>query len=169
VPAPIVAGVIDFLNSQALGVNLWDGEVPRYDTTGQPVVDTMPEPQWPAVKVYMREPGFHRDWTTEDPYYDYGQILIQAWTTSRQALEGDTKTYPQLGLLNRIEAILAQASNWQQIAMGGSPTNPYYVVLMQLLDWYSGQEEGVRTFDSQLLYRGDLIYEVGIHGAMSTY
>lgn len=159
-PAPIINGLITFLNAQ-LNVTVWDGEVPRYDTAGNainPSVVTTPA-DWPVVKLFMQEGGFDRTWTTEDPYSDEGEILIQVWGVSRASVET---------LMNRIEALLAQASSWSQIQLGGPTINPFYVIQMLLLKWYSGQEEGLRSSLSELLYRGDLHYSVMIHGAIST-
>jgi hypothetical protein len=170
VPAPVVAGLGNFISSQ-LNVVYWEGEVPRTDVAGRPInPDAATSPSdWPVVKVFMREPGLRRTWTTEDPYDDAGEMLVQVWGVRRDQLE-DPPVSPQpgTGLLNRIEALLAQASNWPQIALGGPPGNPYYVVSCLLRIWYCGQEEGVRTSKSELLYRGDLVYDVIIHGAVST-
>lgn len=167
-PAQIINGLITFLGQQALGASVWDGEVPRYNTDGTPINPGQAAPGWPAVKLYMKEGGFHRDTTTEDPNYDLGEVLVQVWATSRQQLEG-TPANPLLGLFNRIEALFAQASLWPQIPLGGPLANPHYVVEMYLTDWYSGQEEGARTANSEFLYRGDLHYQVGIHYTLSTF
>lgn len=169
-PASIVNGIITYLTQQ-LNTTCWDGEIPRQDVSGNPIFPNAPVTSpidWPVVKVYMQEGGFSREWTFEDPYTDKGEILIQVWGTSRQQLEGSL-TNPETGLLNQIEALFAQASNWPQIPLGGPSANPYYVIHMLLTRWYSGQEEGQRTADSSLLYRGDLHYEVMIHGAISTF
>jgi len=164
VPAPIIGGLITFIATQ-LQVTVWDGEIPRYDTSGNAInPNTVTSPaDWPVVKVWMREPGFTREWTTEDPYWDKGEIHIQCWGITRDQLEN-----PVTGILTKIEALLAQCSNWPLIALGGPNDNPYYVALLELRQWYCGQEEGTRTADSMLLYRGDLIYDCGIHGAIIT-
>jgi hypothetical protein len=52
--------------------------------------------------------------------------------------------------------------------VGGEVTHPFYIVYMLLQSWCSVQEEGVRTSRSELLYRGELRYEVMVHGAVST-
>src|SRR5436309_1910085 len=124
-PAPIITGLITFI-SQQTGVVCWDGEVPRYDVQGNPInpsqtVSTPPE--WPVYKVYMKEGGFTREYTFEDPYSDEGEILIQIWGTTRQQLED-----PATGAMNVIEALLNQATNWPLIPLGGPQSNPYYVI-----------------------------------------
>jgi hypothetical protein len=159
-PAPIIDGLITYL-SVTTGANVWDGEVQRTSPSGLPVnPETLTVPSvWPAIKVFMPEGGFNREWTTEDPYTDTGEILIQIWDTARVGSEA---------LMNTIETLFAQAAVWAQIPLGGDPQNPYYIIQMLLLNWYSGQEEGVRTGLSQFLYRCDLRYEVMIHGAIVT-
>jgi len=160
-PAPVITGFVNFLTSQIPNITVWDGEIPRYDTSGNPLnpeAVTIP-PIWPAIKLIMVEPGFQRTWTTEDPYDDRGEILIQVYATSRASLDP---------VMNQIEALLAQASNWSLINLGGPLVNPFYVIQALLIRWWSGQEEGVRTGKSQLLYRGELHYDVMIHGVIST-
>lgn len=159
-PAPIVAGIIEFITAQ-LEVTCWDGEVPHYNTDGDPIVPggAATPAIWPVVKVYMQEGGFNREWTTEDPYSDRGEILIQVWGTTRASVQAT---------MDDIEALLAKASNWAQIDLGGPAENPYYVIQMLLDRWYIGQEEGERTADSELLYRVDMHYDTMIHGAIST-
>jgi hypothetical protein len=164
-PAPIVGRLIDFITSQ-LSVTVWDGEVPRFSTQAtlskpiRPSTVTTP-PVWPVIKLYMEESGFAREWTTEDPYTDLGEIHILVWSTMRAEVEN---------LMNQLEMLLALAGNWAQISttLGGPAQNPYYIIQMLLLRWYSGQEEDIRTGLSQLLYRGDMHYEVMLHGAIPT-
>lgn len=163
-PAPVVDGLITYLATQ-LNVSVWDGEVPRYDALGNPIAPgTVSVPSsWPVVKLYMTEGGFNRTWAFEDSYDDVGEILISIWATSRKDLEDPTS-----GLLNKIETLLASASNWTHILLGGPQVNPYYVIQLLLINWCSVQEEGQRTSESQLMYRGDMHYELMVHGAVST-
>lgn len=163
-PAPIIEGFINYIAAQ-LNVSVWDGEVPRYDTSGNKIspTSTTTPTDWPVVKLFMQPGGFSREWTTEDPYTDRGELLIQIWATSRVQLED-----PTTGMLNRMEQLLASATNWTQINLGGPNTNPYYVIACLLTNWYSGQEEGVRTQQGELLYRADMHYDVMIHGSVST-
>lgn len=159
-PAPIVGGLTTFINQQ-LNVEVWDGEIPRTDELGRPIAPTSTATgpsNWPVFRVTIAEPGFARTWTTEDPYDDLGHVLIQVWSTTRQDVETQ---------LTSIEALLAQAANWAQIPLGSSGI--YYVIQMLLESWWSGQEEEVRLGQSQLLYRGDLVYLTQIHGAVSTH
>lgn len=157
-PAHIIDGVITFLATELEDMAVWDGEVPRYSTDQTPIAPSSTNNLvWPVVKVYMREGGFRRNPTTEDPYDDEGDLLVQVWGITRQQEEA---------VLDSIEAIFAQASNWPLISLGGPADNPYYVISMLLTSWYSGQEEEARTGMSQLLYRGELHYETRIHGAI---
>ncbi len=159
-PARIIKGLITYITAQT-GFTCWDGEVPRYSTQDvaiNPEALTTPV-TWPIVKVFMNEGGFGREWTFEDPYSDEGQILIQVWGTSRDSVED---------VLDALELLLASATNWKAIPLGGDVTNPNYVISMLLLSWYSGQEEGTRTATGELLYRGDLHYQCRIHGAVPT-
>lgn len=160
-PAPIINGLITLI-SQELSTVCWDGEVPRYDTAGNainPQAGAISPKVWPVVKVYMKEPGFTREWTTEDPYTDTGTILIQIWGTTRLQIET---------LMDSLETLLAQASKWNSVVLGGHPANPYSIISLLLTSWYSGQEEGVRTASGELLYRGDMNYQTMTHGIVST-
>ncbi len=159
-PAPVINGIINFL-VQKLDINIWEGEIPRYDQNGQPIFPgtTTNPANWPIVKLTMPESGFQREWTFLDPYDDKGTILIQIWGTTRASVEA---------LMNSIEAQLAQATNWAQIQLGGPAANPYYVISLLLENWYCVQEEGVRTNLSTYLYRGEMKYTADIHGAIPT-
>lgn len=158
-PAHIIGGLITALSS-AIEAEVWDGEVPRYDTDQRPInpSSTVTQPtNWPVVKLFMREPGFHRDVATESPFADVGDVVVQVWGTTRTSVED---------LLDVIEAYFNVNTNWFTIDLGGDPQNPYQIFKMNVSRWYSGQEEGVRTQMGLLLYRGELSYEVWIHGAL---
>lgn len=163
-PAPIVSGLCNFISSN-FSVVVWDGEVPRYDPSGRPINpdSTVTPTTWPVVRVFMSEQGFTREWTTEDPFTDRGEILVQVWATNRADVES---------ALSNIEGLLAKATNWQQINLGGDPSNPNYVIQLLLTRWCSVPDMGPtgqeRTSKSELLYRGDLYYDCMIHGAVST-
>src|SRR5262245_19659233 len=155
-PASVVDGFQVFLVQQ-LGVACYDGEIPRYSVTGEPISpanSTARQPVWPVIKVYTPEPGFSREPTFEDPYTDTGEVAVIVYGTSRQQLEG-TLANPALGLVNRIEALFAQASNWPQVPLGGPAVNPYYVIDMRLTRWWTGREEGVGTAASAVLNGGE--------------
>lgn len=158
----IIGGLINFLASAPeLGANVWDGEIPRYDTTGAPINPSSGPQQWPVVKLYMEEGGFQRVWTTEDPYDDEGTIIVKVYATSRAQAEQ---------VAGNVEAIFAQATNWlpSNIPLGGPLENPNYIIQLLLDRWYSGQEEGKRTGKSELIYRVDMYYTCYLHGAIST-
>lgn len=156
-PAPIINGLAGYLEAQLVGITVWDGEVPRSDPNGIPaLVD-----QGPVFRVVILEPGFERRHDSfESPYGDIGTMLAQVWATTRAVAEAQ---------MNLIEALLANSSNWPNIELTGGPViNPYSVYDLELTRWWSGQEEGVRTQTSQLIYRADLYYQCGIHGAIIT-
>lgn len=159
-PAPIISGVLTFIGEQ-LAVSVYDGEVPRYDVNGNPInpASTVSPDDWPVVKARMTEGGFSRTWTMADPYDDKGELVVEIWGTTR-AQEEST--------LNDVESLLVKDENWAAIALGGPTANPYYVISMLLTSWTSVQEEGVRTSKGSLLYRGELHFDVEIHGAIST-
>ncbi len=150
-PAPIISMLIDRLTDQVQDLVVWDGEVPRQNTDGTDVVVELPADL--VFKLYMPEGGIGREWTFEDPYSDEGDIHVLIWATRRSTVEDALAT---------IETVLAK--DWDQIGLG----QPYFVYDLQLLNWYSGQEEGVRTRTSPLLYRGELHYHIGLHGNIAT-
>ncbi len=160
-PAPIIDSLITYLAGKA-NASIWDGEVPRYDTSGNPInpdSDTSPS-DWPVIKLYMTGVGFTRNYTFETAYTDTApeSIVIKIWGTSREQEEG---------VLDTVEAIfdtLATNDTWSEIPLPA----PYYVIQMLLARWTSTQEEGVRTDQSQLLYRGELHYYIQIHGNAAT-
>ena len=157
-PAPIIGAMIQFISSNT-GMTCWDGEIPRYSTAQQAInPDLAPAFEFPVFKVFMKEDGFLRNWTFFDPYDDEGEILIQIW--------GVTRTQTETQGTN-IETLLAAATNWEEINLGSGPGQPY-VISCLLNRWYSGQEEGERTAQSQLLYRYDMHYDLRLHGSVST-
>lgn len=160
-PARIIGGFSSFLKAQ-LNCNIWDGEVPRYNSAGQAINPTATGRQvqdWPVVTLEMPENGFDRTDTTEDPYDDDGQLDIEVYGTSR------AQTEP---MLDRIEALLAQASLWPQILTGGPSSNPFYVISCTVRSWFSVQEKGSRTSTGELLYKAGLHYDVRVHGVVSS-
>ena len=157
-PAPIIEGIGTFLQAQ-LNVNWTDGEVPRYDVSGNPInqfAGSTSPVDWPITRILMNESGFTRTSTFFDPYDDEGNgFLLQIYGTSR----GQTEP-----LADRIELLFAPASNWPLITLGGV----YYVISMNLFNWTSVQVEGERTSQGELLYRYDMHYALRIHGAVPT-
>ena len=175
-PAPIITGVTEFI-AQNLNVAVWDSEIPRYDTFGNPIgpdAGAVSPSVWPVFRVVMREPGLDRNHTFVDPYDDQGELLVQMYATRRDQLESPrsgpngNQTDTPSGLVDQVERLLAKASNWRLIDLGGPAANPFYVVGMLLKTWYVGQEEGVRTQQQSLLYRADMLYHVTVHGAVSS-
>lgn len=160
-PAPIVQGALNFMLQQ-LNVNVWDGEVPRFDLNGNPInpqATTSPS-DWPVVTAKLLDQPVSRNYTFEDAYDDEGPLLIQIWGFRRDSTEP---------LMDQIEALFYNVTNWPLVAFtpaGGEGTNPYYVVSMLLTDWTSVQEEGVRLAGGQLCYRCDMHYQIDVHGAL---
>jgi len=165
-PAPIISGLVNFL-SDSLGVSIWEGELPRQDPSGVNVNPEAPVAEWPAIDVEMEESGLERNWTFEDGYGDEGPMVIVVYGTTRQQVEP---------ILTKVEVLLADPASWEAIGdsllAASIPTGPtgltYFVYKLLLLSWTCVQEKEVRTQLSKLLYRGEMIYEVGIHGAVST-
>jgi hypothetical protein len=172
VPAPVVAGLIGYLQAQ-LGVQCFDGEIQRYDLQGRPINpvagQTTTPRSWPAVAVKMTEAGFQRNPTFEDPYDDQGELLVECWGTRRDQLETPPVLDPtDYAIMDRVEQLLSAASNWPNIILGGPSSNPYYVVGCLLLRWSSVQQENIRTAQGQMLYKGELWWQVDVHGAVPT-
>jgi hypothetical protein len=158
-PAPIIGGMIQFLNTK-LAVTVWDGEVPRLAANGKPVAPDNPA-NWPAIKLFMPDSGFDRHNTTEDPYDDEGEVLVQCWGTSRVQAES---------VMNQVEALLVLENNWALIQLGGPSFNPFVIVQIILRNWCSVQEpQGQRTAASVFLYRCDMHYKVTIHGDVLSF
>ncbi len=168
-PAQIINAVISYIQANTTPkLTVWDGEIPRYDTGGNPIFPgalTTPT-VWPVFQVKMPESGFKRTWTTEDAYDDLGELTVTIYAITRADVEKQ---------MNVIEALLATGHGWADLSVnflaGANPgVNPYYIIQMLLDDWYCIMEEGVRTAMSDYLYRGGLIYRpTHIHGAISTY
>ena len=88
----MAAGIIDAIctyvaanYNDGIGVTVWDGEIHRYDPQGRTVSpdSSAGVSDWPVIKFSMRESGFTRSWTFEDPYYDQGEIVCQIWHNTR--------------------------------------------------------------------------------------
>lgn len=164
-PAHIINGIIQYLSQvDQLDANIFDGEIPRFDPNGNPIRpgSVVSPSNWPVLKVYMSEQGFSGTWTTEDAYDDVGLIMLRIWAVTRAECEA---------LLNAAEAALVSAHNWQGISaiIAGTSINPYYIIQIIRVRWSCFQEESVRTSLGELLYQGQMDFEVMIHGAVSTY
>lgn len=162
-PAPITGALAQFIGEE-LDCSTWDGEIPRTDNSGNPINpdSTVVPNNWPVVKVYEQEPGFDRTWNVGcAPYSDLGKVLIQMWATSKVQTQA---------LMDNIESLLASQTNWALASayLGGPDENPYYFIRIMLADHWIGDEKGQRTSKSELLYRGDMLYTVEVHGAVST-
>lgn len=159
-PAPVIKGFVEYLQQSAptgLGISVWEGEIPRQAVDGSEI--TIPG-TFPAFAVEMTETGLKRNWTQADPYDDEGQLMFYIWSTTREAVQN---------LLNQLEALLCNATNWQSIEFPGGPMdNPYYLVECLWGAWTNVQEIGLRTQASEYIYRGQVICKVVVHGAIQT-
>lgn len=161
-PAPIVEGLMTYINSE-LGVAVWDGEVMRQAPAdgGNVVSDaTATSATWPVVRVRMTDQGLATEWSTEDSYSDVGPICIDVYGATRKQVQD---------VIDQVEALLANATNWPNIAMSDSLGNSaYFVYDLRRTWWTCVQDEGVRTKFSNLSYRGEMVYGVGVHGEVKT-
>ncbi len=170
-PANIIGGLISYVQEQ-LKVNIWDGEVPRQDQFGNDIdPDALPQ-NWPAITSELPEGGIDREWTFED-FYNEGQgnyISILVFGASGTAIEG---RYQVMQTLDLIEKLLANERNWANIILTDTLNNPnYYVISCILKRWTCVQQRGgtgtMRTKTGELIYRGELWYEMVIRGAIQT-
>lgn len=151
-PGPIISSFIGHI-SQELEITIWDGEVPRQNAEGVNIIpENFAEAVFPIVKCSMPQSGFNTEFTFEDPYTDEGPLFIEVWGTTRASVEG---------LVEDIFELLSK--NWNQIM-----DEPYEVYKCLLGRWGVWQEEGARTKNSELIYRGELHYDIGVHGVVQT-
>lgn len=167
-PAGILAGFVNYLQpilqETYSDIEVWTGEIPRFNSEQQPIEISG---TFPAFRVTMPQGGMDREWTTEDPYGDDGNILFECWATKLAAIVNPGADPP--GILDIVEAQLCNTSNWEDIPLPGGPIeNPYSVNKCLFKTWWYGQIEGVRTQDSSFIYGGWILYSVLIHGAIST-
>ncbi len=170
-PQQIVKDLLTYVQTNLVvgsPVEIWDGEVPRQDVNGVAIVpQTVASPSvWPVMKGFMQEGGFSREWTFGDAYTDEGEILIQIWGASGSSASQGRQQVETV--MNQVEVLLAQLSNWPAISSGGPPVHRYYVVQALLVRWYSGMLEGERTYDNEFIYVGNMYYLVTLSGAVST-
>lgn len=164
-PAGIIAGFQNFLQpilrESFEGITVWSGEIPRFDTSQEPV---QIDGTFPAFRVTMDERGLDRTWTTEDPYGDKGPIYFQCWGTTLESVVN-----PPDGMLDIVEAALCDSSNWSEINLPGGPSaNPYSVWNCLFKNWFAIQIEGARTQQGNFIFMGQIIFEVDLHGATPT-
>lgn len=150
--APIVGGIIAAL-ADALGAEVWDGEIPRQGVTQTDINLTA---DTPVFKVDMLG-DMSRNWTLANAYDDQGPIGVWTMSTTRAACET---------LLTQIETWLALDTNWALIDIGTKPAN--YVISVLLASWSCKQLEGARTKASQLIYVGSQNFAVDLHGTVPT-
>jgi hypothetical protein len=166
-PAPIIRGLINYLSpllATELGVgtfSVWDGEVPRFDAAGNAVGPQSTTGSWPAVDVRLMEPGMGRSHTMANSVKDVGRVLVRQWATTREACED---------LQDLIEdAFEKQVSVYTEIDdVGGPASNPNYVFELTLKTYGCWPDSDHRTATSQLLYRGEMVFECKVHSSAPT-
>lgn len=150
-PADVLNGLNDYVATQ-LDLTIYEGEIPRYDPDGNQIVPS----SFPVFRVAMQESGLEREWTFENVYDDTGDIFFEIYGTSKPTV---------LAQLVSMEGLLVKVSNWSSIDLGGAQFNVYKLLLTR---WYLGQEANIRLRDGSLLFRGELHFAIGIHGAVDT-
>lgn len=165
---PIIGGLIGWMQgSPVLNAWIWDGEVPRADPTGAPInPDSMTTiANWPAIRLWELEPGFRYTFNEANSYTAEGQVLIQIFAVGR------ANTEPLMG---KILTALELEDNWFQIteqmqAIAG-PANGFSFEKAMLASDRCGQDKypAERTAKGELLYRGDMVYDIMIHGEVDT-
>lgn len=165
---PIVGGLIGWMQgSTVLNSWLWDGETPRYDPLGNPInPDSMTAiANWPAIRLWELEPGFRYTFNMANSYDAVGQVLLEIFAVGRAAAEP---------LMGSILTALELEDNWFQItkqmqAIAGASNDFSFEKAMLAQDW-CGQDRfpANRTAKGEILYRGDMYYDVMIHGTVDT-
>lgn len=169
-PAPIVGGVLNFLKSE-FNVDVWDGVVPRIDAAGNPIVPSAAtSSDWPAIMVDMTsgpndEPMDRDGVTFEDSYSEHGPITVTCWGSTREQLEDNPTNPMEPGLLSQIEQAMLLSENWPSIILGAN----YSVQAILLTHWGCWlDKDQVRLQKGQILYRGELIFDVKVDGVVPT-
>ena len=156
-PSPIIKGFVEYLQAPSqLNIDVYDGELPRFDTVGDPITLSTA----PAFAVEMTEQGMQRTRTFADPYSDEGPLQFYIFTNTRNATQA---------LLNQLEGLLVNANNWPLIALPGGPSaNPYYIQDIAWGNWTNILMPNIRDQNSNYIYLGHVICQITVHGAIST-
>jgi hypothetical protein len=151
-PAPIVTGVINYIQTQ-LSLEVWFGEIPREDGSGNIITIDIPN------TTVFRVPGFdsQSDWQFGNTYSDNGKIVVELYATSFVTLEA---------AMTDVDNLLVDSSNWPSIIPNGP--DPFSVFAFIRSGWNQKQLENVRSRASNLVFQGMLNYDVGIHGVATT-
>lgn len=147
----IVGGLISLIQDE-LGVESYDGEIPRRDEND---VD-LDEDAFPVYRVEMVESGFNSEPSFEDGIGEAGPVLVQIYGSSREQI-----WEPFLALAS----LLYNSTKWPLIDLGDPQM---YVSKMLRTTWWCGQEKGVRTRNGGLLYRGDIYLDIDIQAGEPT-
>jgi hypothetical protein len=148
--APIVTTFNKYIGD-ALDIPVWEGEIPRVGTDSVEI--DLPSEK-PVIRVLLEESGLERDWRMDDSYGDEGPLRVEVYGTTRQQVEA---------CLGQIEELLAK--DWNAIPF----TSRFFCYRCMLHNWTCVQEEGMRTKStSDLVFRGRMTYDVGIHGEVPT-
>ena len=147
--ARVADGILTYLQAQ-LDKDVWDGEIPRYDTNGNELlVGAVPFLSCDMIKGQ----GMVREETFEDSYAEEGPILVTMYGTSKETMETTA---------NSIEELLVQENNWSEIAENFGTVFRIYELSFQ--SWWIVQEEDIRTRDGNYIYHGELRFNLGYNG-----
>lgn len=165
--SPVLGAIGKFI-TQELSIQVWSEEVPRFDVNGRPI-----NPQgganspatWPVVQVVLAG-RVGRDNTFEDSYSEEPPILLTAFGTTREEVDGCMST---------IEESIVKAYNWayQGSVIGrvfhamGYPQ--FWLYDMEVGEWQSYQVQDTRLAGSQLCWQADMAMKVGVHGVVAYF
>lgn len=149
-PGNPIGGLYDFINTE-LDIQMWDGEIPSNNTDGTALnVDDLP-----LFTVEMTPRGFQIDYNFENTFTEEGEVIITVYAETREVAHTN---------LLSIWTKLNNINDWDNIAVGDN-----HSILKILLDsWTVVQEKGIRLSNSNLLYKGELRYTIGMSGRTST-
>jgi hypothetical protein len=163
-----VLGALGKFFVQELAIQVWPEEIPRWDTSGNPI-----NPQatgvsptiWPVVQIVM-ESRVTRDNTFEDSYSEEPPLTVTAFGTTREQVDG---------IMGDIEASLVYAPNWayQGSVIGlifqamGYPQ--FWLYDLEVGSWQSQQMRDTRLAGSQLCWQADMTLKCGVHGSVPIF
>jgi hypothetical protein len=150
-PAPVISSLQSFITANLPQFQfVWEGEVPRQDPNG---VNIVPENDFPVLEIKI-DPGagFVIQRQTEDAYDESGMVWFEIYDTTLASVESQVQ---------QLYALFYNSSNWPNIITADG----YFVFDMIPLKWTYGEEENVRTQNSSLLFKGELMYKMCIHGS----
>lgn len=153
-PAPIVKGLVTFLEGQLNPVRVWDSEVPREDEDGNAISPQSTTPGlWPALVVDMSPAGFQRDWTFEGLYAEEGDVCVYVFGTTRLQVET---------VLGQLDTLFSNEGNWGAVGLALGTGWGCWKMLVDR--WTCVLQENTRLQQSTYCYAGELWCKMGING-----